>query len=41
MTMSNRSIPLTLDAATAIPYGLLGGSGSGDSFAPWLGVLAD
>ena len=42
MTMSNRFIPITLGAATAIPFGLLGGFGPiGDhSIVPWLGFLA-
>ena len=40
--MSNRWIPLTLGAATAIPFGLLGGFGpTGDhSILPWLGMVA-
>ena len=40
--MSNRWIPLTLGAATAIPFGLLGGFGpTGDhSILPWLGIVA-
>ena len=40
--MSNRFIPITLGAATAIPFGLLGGFGpTGDhSIVPWLGLLA-
>ena len=40
--MSNRFIPITIGAATAIPFGLLGGFGStGDhSLVPWLGLLA-
>jgi hypothetical protein len=40
--MSNRCIPITLCAATAIPFGLLGGFGpTGDhSIVPWLGFLA-
>ena len=40
--MSNRCIPLTLCAATAIPFGLLGGFGStGDhSILPWGGMFA-
>jgi DnaJ-domain-containing protein 1 len=40
--MSKRSIPIILGAATAIPFGLLGGFGpTGDhSILPWLGMLA-
>lgn len=38
--MSNRWIPLTLGAATMIPYGALGGFGPGDSVLPWLGMFA-
>ena len=41
MTMSNRWIPLTLCAATAIPYALLGGFGSADSILPLDGGLPD
>jgi DnaJ-domain-containing protein 1 len=42
MTMSNRFIPITLGAATAIPFGLLGGFGptADHSILPWLGMLA-
>jgi hypothetical protein len=38
----DRWLTLTLGAATAIPYGLLGGFGSsgGDSILPWVGALA-
>jgi hypothetical protein len=40
--MSNRFIPITLGAATAIPFGLLGGFGptADHSILPWLGMLA-
>ena len=39
--MSNRwIIPIIQGAASAIPFGLLGGFGSGDSILPWLGMFA-
>ena len=40
--MSDRWLLATLAAATAIPYALLGGFGSGGdhSILPWLGMLA-
>jgi hypothetical protein len=40
--MSNRFIPITLGAATAVPFGLLGGFGptADHSLLPWLGMLA-
>jgi hypothetical protein len=38
--MTNRWIPLTLGAATMVPYGLLGGFGPGDAILPWIGMLA-
>jgi hypothetical protein len=37
---SDRIIPLTLGAATMLPYGLLGGFGPGESVWPWLGMAA-
>ena len=38
--MSDRWLTFSLAAATAIPYGLLGDFGPGNSVLPWLGMFA-
>ena len=39
-TMRDRWLTLTLGAATAIPYAVLGGFAPGNSVPPWIGMLA-